>query len=147
MILPKKQTIALVAIVGLCVGVVLGSVWFRPDVSLGSVNVTAEYTATSTAGSTGYGATITGSQIIRSGAGTLGSVVITGANTGIVNIYNATTSNVSKRTGQPATSTILIASIPASAAAGTYTFDVTFSTGLYVDLISGVMPTTTITFR
>lgn len=114
---------------------------------LGSVNQANEYLATSTAASTVYGATITGDTLIKTGQGALGSVVITGANTGVINFYNATTTNVSARTGNTATSTILLASIPASAAAGTYTFDVFYTTGLYVDIESGNMPTTTITYR
>ena len=114
---------------------------------LSSVSVTNEYLATSTAASVVYGATITGSQIIKTGQGSLGQVVITGANTGVVNFYNATTTNVSSRTGQPATSTILIASLPASLAAGTYVFDAFYTAGLYIELVGGAMPTSTISYR
>jgi hypothetical protein len=106
-----------------------------------------EYMATSTASNTMYGASITGNALIRTGYGSLGSVIITGAGTGIWNIYNATTSDVTKRTGNVATTSILLASFPASATAGTYTFDVTYTTGLLVELESGVMATSTITFR
>lgn len=112
-----------------------------------SVAVTNEYMATSTAASSVYGATVTGDSLIKTGTGSLGSVVITGANTGVINFYNATTSSVLKRTGQPATSTILLASFPASAAAGTYTFDIVYTTGLLVELESGTMATSTITYR
>lgn len=119
----------------------------QSDPAYGSVEVSHEYTATTTAASTLYGNTITVSTRIKSGPGALGSVVLTGAASGIVNIYNATTSNVSLRTGQKATSTILLAAIPASMAAGTYTFDVAFTDGLYIDLVSGNMPTSTITYR
>lgn len=113
---------------------------------LGSVSVSSEYVATSTAANTVYGGFTTG-RLIKSGYGTLGQVTITGANTGIVNIYNATTTNVNLRAGNKATSTILIASIPASAAAGTYVFDAQFTDGLFLDLNSGIMPTTTVTYR
>ena len=126
MTLSTKNIVSLLTAGALLIGIIIGGIWFRPDTSLGSVNVTGEYYATSTAGGTVYGATITGDNLIRTGQGTLGSVVITGANTGIVNIYNATTSNVTKRTGQPATSTILLASFPASVAAGTHTFGAGF---------------------
>lgn len=112
-----------------------------------SIRVGDEYMATSTAANAVYGAAITGDTLIKTGTGALGSVIITGANTGIINFYNATTSNVLARTGNPATSTILIASFPASAAAGTYTFDVTYTTGLLVELESGLMATSTITWR
>jgi len=106
-----------------------------------------EYTATSTAANSLYGATITGDRLIKTGYGSLGSVIITGANTGVINFYNATTSNVLRRTGNTATSSILLASFPASVAAGTYTFDVTYTDGLLVELDSGVMSTSTITYR
>lgn len=121
--------------------------WQRPEPTSGSVTVASEYVATTTAANSVYGATITGSKLIRTGSGTLGSVVITGANTGVVNIYNATTSNVNQRTGKKATSTILIATLPASLAAGTYVFDTQFSDGLYVEVVSGSIPTSTITYR
>lgn len=101
------------------------------------------YQATSTRNFDGTAMT---SRVLKSTAGTLGSLVITGANTGTVNLYNATTSNVNLRTGQKATSTILIASFPASAAAGTYTFDVEFVDGLYIDII-GAAPTSTPTWK
>lgn len=115
--------------------------------ALGSVAVTNEYFATSTAANGGHGATITGTQLIRTGGGALGSVIITGAAAGAINIYDATTTNILNRTGNKATSTILIASFPPSTVAGTYTFDTWFTTGLLVELYGGTMPTTTITYR
>lgn len=119
-----------------------------PNVALGSVTVGNEYLATSTAASDVYGAFKTDA-LVKSGSGTFGSLVVTGANTGVLNIYDATTTVVGAggRAAAKATSTILIASIPASMAVGTYTFDVAFKDGLLFDLISGLMPTTTITYR
>lgn len=117
-----------------------------PD-TYGSITQSQEYNATSTAASSVYGATITGDAVIKSSRGSLGSVVITGANTGIVNLYDATTTDVNKRTGQKATSTILIASLPASLAAGTYVFDMVFTDGLLLDVVSGSIATSTITYR
>ncbi len=76
---------------------------------------------------------------------TLGSVIITGATTGVWNIYDATTSDVTKR--KLASSSLLVASFPASLATGTYTFDVRLNDGLFIDLQSGSLPTTTITWR
>lgn len=84
--------------------------------------------------------------LIQSGAGTFGSVVITGATTGTINIYDATTSNVNLRTGQQASSTLLKASFPASAVANTYTFDSLLTNGLLLET-TGTVPTTTITYR
>ena len=138
----------ILAVAGLLFAVTIAMlVLQQPREAFGSIRIGDEYTATSTASNTMYGATITGDRLIKTGTGELGSVVITGAGTGIWNLYNATTSNVLARTGQPATSTILIASFPASAAAGTYTFDVTYTTGLLVELESGVISTSTITYR
>lgn len=119
----------------------------EPREAHGSIRVGDELLATSTAANAVYGATVTGSSLIKTGTGALGSYTITGANTGIVNFYDATTTDVNKRTGQPATSTILIANFPASVVAGTYTFDVEYRTGLYIDLISGNMATGTVSYR
>ena len=118
-----------------------------PREAYGSARPGDEYMATSTAASNVYGATVTGDRLLKTGSGALGSVIITGANTGVVNFYNATTSSVLLRTGGAATSTILLASFPASAAAGTYTFDAEYTNGLLVELESGTMSTSTITYR
>lgn len=119
------------------------------NTAYGSVSVTDEYLATSTAANAVYGATITGDTLVKTGAGVFGSYVITGANTGVVNVYNATTTVVGAggRAASKATSTILLASFPASIAAGTYTFDVAFTDGLYFDLVSGAVATGTLTYR
>lgn len=143
----SKISTLIVGLAFLIVVVWVGSGLTRSETSLGSVSITDEYLATSTAASTIYGATITGDSIIKTGRGTLGSVVVLGANTGVLNFYDATTTDVDARTGNKATSTILVASLPASLAAGTYTFDVEFSDGLFMDLVSGNAPTTTITYR
>lgn len=104
-----------------------------------SVSQTSEYLSTTTPSSPAE-------RTLKSGTGTIGQVTITGANTGFLLLFNATTSDVTKRTGQKATSTITIADFPASAAAGTYTFDAQFTDGLLL-LTSGNAPTTTITYR
>ena len=137
----------ILAVAFLLLAVTIAMVFQQPRGAQGSIRIGDELQATSTAPSSAYGATISGDTLIKTGTGALGSVIITGANTGIVNFYNATTSDVNKRTGQVATSTILLASFPASTAAGTYVFDTQFTYGLYIDLISGAMPTTTVTFR
>ena len=112
-----------------------------------SVSFGNEYQATSTAASAVYGARTETEGLLQTGFGSLGSVVITGANTGTINLYNATTTNVDLRTGNVATSSILIASFPASTAAGTYVFDAQFTTGLIYSVVGGNVPTTTITWR
>lgn len=106
----------------------------------GAVVIGGEYQSTST----NYKST--NSTVLCSGGGALGSVVITGANTGIISFYNVTTTNLNLRTDQKPTSTILLPEIPTSAAAGTYTFDVVAPIGLWMD-ISGAKPTSTITYR
>lgn len=112
----------------------------------GSVIQGSEYHATTT--STGRFAsgpttlTATTSAI----SGTLGSVVITGAAAGTIDFYDATTSNVNLRTGNTASSSILLASFPTSAVVGTYTLDETFYTGLLVSF-GATMATSTITYR
>jgi len=118
---------------------------FQPKQTQGSIQQGQEYNATTTAPNVIFGNTVTGDVVLKTGPGGLGSVVITGANTGILNFYDATTTDITKRT--KATSTILIASIPASLVAGDYVFDVAVSDGLLVDLVSGNMPTSTITYR
>lgn len=120
--------------------------------SLGSTVGGNDYQATSTGFGAIYGAQsfnllAVGSQVIKGGYGSFGSVIITGANTGVFNIYNATTTDINKRVQTKASSTILLASFPASATAGTYIFDEVFTDGLLIDLISGQIPTTTITYR
>jgi hypothetical protein len=121
--------------------------------ALGSVAVTGEYLATSTAPNGVQGAFAPISErVIKAGQGTLGSVVITGAGTGNFCFYNATTSAITKRASSKATSTLMIACFPASVAAGTYTFDVVFNDGLLLtvnplDLGTGTMATSTFTYR
>ena len=119
--------------------------------TLGSVSVSNEYSRVNLANSAAFGATTTPqrdglNEVIKQGGGALGSVIITGAAAGAVNFYDATTTNIVWRTGNKATSTILLASLPVSLVAGTYVFDIEFRTGLLVDVI-GVVPTSTVTYR
>jgi len=139
----------LLSIIGVAI-IVAGVLWYfhpsEPIEPIKGVSEGNQYNATSTAASNGYGA-ITGDQLIKTGWGTFGSLVITGANTGVMNFYNATTSDITKRTGNKATTTLLITSIPASLTAGTYVFDAIFTNGLLLELENGIMPTTTILHR
>ena len=113
----------------------------KKDAPLGSVSRSSEYHATTTSSVRFQPETL-----LLTGNGTLGSVVITGAAAGVMNLYDATTSNIDLRTNNLATTSIYVASFPASAAAGTYTFDRILIRGLYVSII-GTMPTSTITWR
>ncbi len=135
--------------IGITVGIILGILliagWISQQtrVSVGSVTPGGGYIGTTTQSTAGL--TQTENSILTTG-GMLGSVVITGVTTGTISIYDATTSDITKRTGGLASSSILLAAFPASATAGTYTFDRNFYTGLYVS-ITGIVPTTTITYR
>lgn len=110
----------------------------------GSVQFGSEYHSTTT--STGRFGTLVNLTGTTAQSGALGSVIITGAATGVINIYDATTTDVTLRTGAMGTSSILLATFPSSEATGTYTFDAQYYRGLIVETI-GTMPTTTITSR
>lgn len=109
---------------------------------IGSVNRANEYHATTTPENGSWT-----DQLIQTGTGALGSVVITTAGNLEFDLLNATTTDITKRTDNTATSTILLATFPASMVAGTYTFDVVFWDGLYLDVKSGTLGSSTITHR
>lgn len=142
----NRITVSVIAIALLVIAGLLAYIAATPRQALGSAIEGQEYLATSTAAVNVYGANIQASALIKTGRGGLAQVVITGANTGTMHFYNATTSDITKRASSKATSTILLASFPASTAAGTYTFDVAFTDGLYLD-VSGTVATSTITYR
>lgn len=141
-------TSALLLMIGLLVG------QHQPaPIAVGSVAVSNDYRATSTTPTIApkpslWSLTATSSTDLFAHQGTLGSFVVTGAGSagGTLDIYDATTTNVNLRTGQMATSTILIASMPSNLAAGTYTYDVQYNVGLLI-IINGTLGTTTITWR
>ena len=110
------------------------------QIAKGSVSDTNEYNATTT-----HALSVT-ERTLRTGRGSLAQVTITGDNTGLITIYNATTSDVTRRTGQKATSTIIIADFPTATPEGTYTFDALYTDGLLV-VTSGAPATSTITWR
>lgn len=133
-----KHSVTLVAAVLFALGALV--IMWHASIGEASVAVGSDYYATTT-----YAADPNPERVLLSGNGTLGSVIITGANTGRTFLYNATTSNAAQRAPGDATSTILIAEFPASAAAGTYTFDVAVKGLLLVS--SGLEATSTITYR
>lgn len=123
---------------------VLGS--RQVPIPLSGVNQGNEYHSTTTSSMTPWPTQV----LLDTGPCTLGSVTQTavGSAAGMLNIYDATTTNVSQRTGQKATTTILLASIPYTATVGTYVFDsVCFDGLLVVQSAAGTTGTTTITFR
>lgn len=108
--------------------------------SFGSVADNNEYFATTTP--------INGAwtdQLIKNGKGALGSLVVTGAGTTEFVLYDATSTQ--KWFGGNTSSTQQLAHIPASLAAGTYVFDVYFTDGLFIDVITAGTGTSTVTFR
>lgn len=86
-------------------------------------------------------------QLIDTGAGTLGSVIITTSGNIAFDLLRATTTDITKRQGNKATSTILLATFPASASVGNYIFDASYSDGLYLDVKSGTLGSSTITYK
>jgi hypothetical protein len=134
------KDIATVAIAFIIAIVAIALFLRSPMQGQASVTVGNEYYATTT-----YAADPNPERVLLAGNGTLGSVIITGANTGRTFLYNATTSNISQRAPGDATSTILIAEFPVSAAVGTYTFDVAVKGLLLVS--TGLEATSTITYR
>lgn len=85
-------------------------------------------------------------QTIKGSAGTLGSVIITAAGAGEFAFYEATTTNANKRTIKATTSLPIVASFPTNATVGTYTFDLSYSSGLIAEW-KGAIGSTTITYR
>ncbi len=135
-----KKTLAILAF-GMIFALAL--IALRPDHTQASVPLGGEYQGTTTQSTAG---SFAAEALLQTGGGALGSVVITGATTGTISIYDATTSDSTKRTDQIASSSLLLASFPASAVAGTYTFDRFYFRGLLIE-ITGTTPTSTITFR
>lgn len=116
---------------------------FKDSPNVGaSVIQGGEYKATSTKAYNGV--SLTNLTVLKSESGTLGSVVITGATAvGTINLYDATTTDATKRT-KTATTTLI--TIPATTLANTYTYDISFYNGLIVELL-GTVGTSTVTFR
>jgi len=84
---------------------------------------------------------------LKTSFGVLGSVIITGAGANVFELYNATTTDVNLRTGNAATSSLLLASFPASTAAGVYEFNTSFNNGLLLDITTSGTGTSTITWN
>jgi hypothetical protein len=123
----------------------LGSASNLPDdfLILGGVPRTHEYQSTTTSSHLALADMV----VLKSGPGSLGSIVHTAKGSGgDILIYNATTSNIKARTGQLATTTLLLAALPQAADTGTYVYDVDAPHGILV-IFTGTKGTTTITYR
>ncbi len=113
---------------------------------LGSIGDTSQaYIATTTRqAGVGTAMTATGAnpKLLCKGAGTFGSVVITGVGVGTMDFYDATTSG----SHSDYTGTTTLASFFNSTAAGTYTFDAEVKRGVLF-VADGAMATATITCK
>lgn len=143
----KKQSLLSFFAVRLLLGIgflivvaVLVSIWQKPSVVGATVVQGNECNATSTRNYNGTA--LANLSVIKKGPGAFCGLTITGAAVGQVNFFDATTTDVTKRTGNKATSSILIATFPASAAAGTYQFDANVNDGVLYEVI-GTAPTST----
>ena len=139
----QKVNNIIIQLLGLVLIAVL-AVWYLSNAVpvQGSATFGNDYNATTTVRTTGV-ANLKNLQVLKLGYGSLGSVVITGAGTGTMYLYDATSTTNAINT-EWATTTLAI--IPASSVANTYVFDVSFSKGLLIEY-AGAIATSTITFR
>lgn len=129
----KLKTIFCTAIITIGI-MIIGYALISKDNPTGSVVDAGTY---SFKNMTSTNASSTASAVIRSGVGTLGSVIVNTAHATIVRVYDGT-----------ATSTgTLIASFPSSAIVGTYTFDIGVKQGIAVDIPAGFDGNFTVTYR
>lgn len=78
--------------------------------------------------------------------GIFSSVIITKTDTGTMLFYDATTSDVTKRTGNTATSSLLLTSFAASPTAQAYPYDIQLTNGLLM-ITTGSAASTTVTWK
>lgn len=136
------STIAICAAIGV---VSIASATTQP-VALKSVPVGSEYHATTT--DANWSGATTNYKVLNTGSGTFGSVVISKSTIATITVYDATTTDSNQRTGNMASSTLVLADIAASASTGTYTYDIGYRYGLLVVVsTAGGIASSTITFR
>jgi len=141
----KNVIITILVIAVLLLGVVLFAVLQGGGKTpiVGSIIEGQSYNVTSTVHTA-----ITENKQIRGGWGSLAQVTVTGAGTSAFSLIDTTSTESLATDGRFSTSTQLLATIPASLAAGTYTYDVTYNKGLFIYFdVVGTHPTTTITYR
>lgn len=142
----EKQLISLMVAGALVIGVLIAQIFQNPDKVKASVdNDSSGYQSTSTPKAVNYAA---GTAQLKTGNGIFGSMIFSGAPKGArVTFYDATTTNVNLRTGNRATSSIIIAEFDAGQATSTtYVFDTQFSVGLLMET-SGNPSTSTPTWK
>jgi len=117
-----------------------------------SVGVGNSYVSTSTDSTWDFAGGVIGNEKNLLGTtttqqGILGSIVITTSTPAPLTIYDATTTNIALR-NNVATSTLVLANMGVSVAAGTYTFDVRYKNGLIAVYSPSLgVASSTITFR
>lgn len=145
----KSQKISIHIFAILAAGIILFTIYqiFKtPEVTLGSVTQSSEYQSTTTKASWGTPNNII---VAQNYPGTLSAVTITDKNNNASSafvLYDATTSDPALR-GNTSTSSIIVARFGTSTPTGTYTFDLILKYGLVIELPSGVIATTTFTYR
>lgn len=129
----------LLGVVGL-----LGLLWQKPWQTYGSVEVGNDYIATSTRNSNGVA--LTNLSLLKSGGGAFARITVGGTNGAVIRFWDATTTNVNLRTGNVASTSLLIAELGTNAT-GTLDYDADLKYGLIYELVSGTTPTSTILYR
>lgn len=98
--------------------------------------------AISTSTKSANGVVVSSYTMLKTTPGILQSVVVAGATAGqVINLYNATSTLTNVQTG---TSTVV--TIPSTALGGTYTYNISFSRGLLMEIV-GATGTSTITWK
>ena len=135
--------------IGILIGVVMlslaGTIGFllpKGEQNVGSVMPSGEYKSTTTT------SVMKDPVVLKEEGGALGSIIVTNAMPNwSFDLYDATTTNINLRTNRLATSSIYLASFPATTATGTYVFDASFYNGLTLSKKGGTAGTATITWR
>jgi hypothetical protein len=115
--------------------------------ALGSVAVGNENLATTTGAGGGFTGSVAG--IVSNSAGvslTLSQIYIAAPTVGIIEIYDATTTDVNARSGNIASSTLLKAVIPAGTGTSSIPYDIRLNYGLQV-VFKGTNSSTTVMYR
>lgn len=132
-------------VVALAVGLLLGAYWFSQNIAFGSVIPSGEYNAKLV---TSSDATSTVQTIVKSSAGTLGSITFTSVSTTTVNSFPLITVYDAATTTAASTTLTKVAEIgAANATLGTYTFDVNLANGMSLWINPAFDGVATITWR
>jgi ABC-type cobalt transport system substrate-binding protein len=139
----------LVSVVAMVVIIIVGVVFLvnqlktetSSRLNFGGVTVGNEYIATTTP----YYGDWT-DQLIKTGSGSIGSVVITKSGNVEFYLLDATSTQAIATQGFN-TTTKTLAAFPEDTAVGTYTFDATFFDGLVLEVVRGSTGSSTILFR